>query len=155
MDRRMRDGYFLPVSFLFLSAKLLNSGRGNFFPLQQLNQFMISQHLQNPSHFSFFTDTSIKLSSIPYSQVQAPNRPLWILRHSTLQAAPPFQRSEFQLCLIPPLSFCVLIISTSFLCFFTLGVVAVPTITTSIPSISTLQFLMQLITHYIKFSLFK
>lgn len=103
------EAFFLSPSCLYgIPANLKNShgscpsetGSGGFFPLQPLNQFAISQHLQNPTHYPFFTYTSTKLPGVPYSQV-------WVLNPwgpsckfrdpSIYQVVSPFQRSEFQL----------------------------------------------------------
>lgn len=147
----------LPVPTSGILAKLLNFGSGGIFPIQQLSQFAVAQHLQNPSYYPFFRNTSTNLPSVPYSQVWVPNSlgcSSEFRDPNTCQAATPLQRSEFQLCLAPPLSFCVLIISASFLCSFSPRVITVSAIRTSISSISPFTpSVTWLKIHYIKFSL--
>lgn len=138
-ERWKSFSYLLPVPTSGILAKLLNSGSGNIFPFQQLNKFAVAQHLQNLSYYPFFRNTSTKLPSVPYSQVWIPNSlgcSSEFRDPSTCQAAPLLQRSEFQLHLAPPLSFCVLIISASSLCSFGPRVITVSAIRTSISSIS-------------------
>lgn len=111
--------------------------------------------------------------TIPSSETPAPICPVfpthrygspihWVVPLSSKTQTPakqqplPLQRSEFQLCLAPPLSFCVLIISASFLCSFSPRVITVSAIRTSISSISPFTpSVTWLIIYYIKFSLFK